>query len=270
MTWEEIRDDPSLLSFIVRNGQRLLRSNAIVNWFDPALEAEATGVRVNRGAFGIPQGVSLPVGGQLPSSGSLKQRDPVSHALEVAERLCQEVPEEVAVVGYLTGPSTLSYLLFGQPCQLGTDEFDYCVAVAAELARAYCESGVGGLLLAEDTLHPGSRLALGRLNLLVNIAQFYAVPVILCCRGGVGAEYSRVAKEAGIAYILRAWPAAESINTDAGEVPALGEEDWEGLASQNGPFPKEVRGMRWISTSWEIPASLDAETVLSARDHLGF
>jgi hypothetical protein len=151
---EEFAGDPALAAFVLRSAQKLFGADGTVNWFDPALE-------------------SASAGSDPASPEALLKRPPLNAALELARRLAGDAGNDELVLGYLTGPATLSRRL----------AFEHASQIPLAMAKAYCEANVSGLLLAEEApLGPETVVHCETLAPLFNLAAYYGIPVLLLPR----------------------------------------------------------------------------------------
>ncbi len=278
MDWEEMTEDPVYTAFALRNGQKLFQADGVANWFDTYLEAEAAGAEVERDEMGraIRQ-TSSP--DSLPDSASFLEQGDIPSALDVARRLCEETLDESAVLGYLTGLHTLLSRLFGEDKQRflleaaasgemtkeDRDALNGTVQLSLHLARAYCEAGVGGLLLAEeDEVEDFGYLWF--MEPVFNVANYYGMPLILLSRHPLSHRQKREAAQAGFHYVSALDKENQEENSanvaHAIPIDVLMEEgergsDW--LREQ-----RSVAGEAGIYVSeWELPLEAAPETLIN-------
>lgn len=276
MDWDEIKEDPVYTAFALRNGQKLFQADGVINWFDTCLEAEAAGVEVERDETGevIRQISSLDL---LPDSDSFLQQGDIPLALDVARRLCDETLDESAVLGYLTGLHTLIGRLFGEDrrdallqsmaagemAKENRDVLNGSVQLSLQLARAYCEMGVGGLLFAEED-QAGDFGYLRLLEPVFNVANYYGMPLMLLCRRPLSYGQKREALQAGFQYVLAPDEGAPEENDVARLIPAelLIE---EGALDSWVQEQRNTAGGAWIYVSeWELPLETVPEALVNA------
>lgn len=286
MDWEELLEDPTYTAFALRNAQKLFRADGVVNWFDTCLEAEAAGVEVERDEMGGVVGRGDPID-SLPEAATFLQRGAIPPALDVARRLCEETRDESAVLGYLTGPRTLLAHLFGEErqrrlLQAGAsgeeaaggdlDALDGAVGLSLQLARAYCEVGVGALLLAEGQEAAEDSGYLKGLEPILNLANYYDVPLLLLERHPVPSRWREQASRAGFRYVSapRAGSPEEALADGVCPVPTeplTGEgfsaEEW--LRERRG----EAGGARIYVSEWELPVETLPENLIDLGRSLG-
>jgi hypothetical protein len=195
MSWQEFTSEPLVTAAALRTAQAASRAGGVVNWFDTCSEIESLGVKVDRDAFGRPPlGLpSLPT----PCEPSLLLDSPLfSQLTETAARLCQERVAGTLVAGFITGFKTLARRL-GYP--EGENNEGAIVrsahertGAAAELAsrwilklmRAYCESGVDLIVMAEEEPGVGSFYYAHSklLQPVFNLSKYYLRPVMVLLR----------------------------------------------------------------------------------------
>ncbi|HXP31555.1 MAG TPA: hypothetical protein VN832_10725 [Stellaceae bacterium] len=167
---EEFAADPALAAFALRSAQKLFGADGTINWFDPALESASAG------ADGVPPEAIL-------------KRPPLSVALDLARRLADEAGNDDLVLGYLTGPATLSRRL----------AFKHASQIPLAMAKAYCEAKVSALLLAEEApLGPETVVHCETLAPLLNLAAYYGIPVLLLPRHRPGPAFIKRIHELGV------------------------------------------------------------------------
>lgn len=196
---EEMLSDPGLLSSSLLNAQELFAYDAIVNIFDPSLEAEACGCEVEWGQDeSLPRVVSHPLqeGATTDSIdlGSLDKRGRVPVVLEATKRMILIRGKQVAVIGVTTGPVTLATHLAGESLvndlNEGSEEavkiIGACAGIALALCRKYGELGVDAVAIADDMLahvRPDRYSALASpLRSIWNVLKFYGVRSLLVSR----------------------------------------------------------------------------------------
>jgi hypothetical protein len=147
--------DATAYANILDGAWKLLQQDAIVTNFDPALEAEIFGCRLDwQGDYDLPAASGWtecdPAAAGLENSG----RIPVM--LEAIRRLVQTRGREVGIIGAMTGPCSLARTI-EEHAVLGRDyPFDEIIALAGgqltKLTRAFGEVKVDGLIVREDLL----------------------------------------------------------------------------------------------------------------------
>lgn len=275
MDWEEMTEDPVYTTFALRNGQKIFRADGLINWFDTCLEAEAAGVGVERDEMGIVTGLTSSLD-SLPDSDAFLQQGEIPLALDIARRLCEEVLDECAVLGYLTGLHTLlgrifeqdkrqillKSVVFGEGTKEERDALNAVVQLSVRLTRAYCEAGVGGLFLAEEDKVENFGY-LRTLEPVFNVANYYSVPLILLSKHPLSNQQAKEALQYGFRYVSS--PAGEGENsveivhtipTDLMMEEEVSEADWlqkqQSAAGEAGIYISE----------WELPLETAPEKLI--------
>ena len=194
----QMLSDATTLANSLQSCQRLFKYDGVVILFDTTLEAEACGCQL-LWQEGQPPSVALPVltGGKdlgaLDSSG-IENRGRIPVVLEAAKRLAQTVGRDVALLGVITGPITLSRHLMGDAIVSATHTdsnafqklIDFWGKIALTLARAYGELKLDAVILADGdlaSLQPAHYPKIQpMLKTLRNLAGFYDAPLILQTR----------------------------------------------------------------------------------------
>lgn len=273
--WDEFCADPALATFTLRAAQRLFKADGLVNWFDDWLEAEGAGANVERGALGAPSGKVSPLR-DLPDRQAFAASTPVARVTEITGRLCKETGSDVAVLGYLTGPRTLFERLFGaaaarrmakalkegKPRGADREAIEAAAELSLTLAKSYCEAGCGALLLSEDE-KPGDLECLSAFSALLNLAEYYGVPVLLLCRHPLGKDAQAAARSARLPFV--AWPGGgDGLQTAPLEV-LMETADHAAAWAKELPAAGESR---LVVTEWEIPPAATPEAVIALRNEI--
>jgi uroporphyrinogen decarboxylase len=279
--------DAGSLSTSLLNAQKLFGYDAIVNVFDPSLEAEACGCRIEWTEDGeLPTVVSHPLGqGATVADLDVSSFDKLGRlpvVLEATKRLKIVRGKEVAIVGTVTGPLTLAKHLKGETfvtdLNQGSDEAATVIAVAGNVAlrlcRIYCELGVDAVVIAEEMLgqvRPDQCQAVaGPLRSIWNVARFYDVRSLVLSRGCseehvepiLGLQADGVALSGDIdcarlrdAALKRKSCYSRSIPTSLllGSPSPLG-------GSTGNCLSEKGRGL-FLSTEWEVPLSTSVDTM---------
>ena len=266
--WEELVEDPTYAAFALRNGQKLFHADGVVNWFDTCLEAEAAGVEVERDEMGRVVRRGDPID-SLPEPASILQRGGIPAALDVARRLCEETRDEAAVLGYLTGPWTFVTHMLGEAAGDDRNALDNIVGISLQLAREYCEAGVGCLLLAEEHEAEGSRY-LRSLEPVFNLANYYDMPVMLLNRHPMSPRQREEASKAGFRYVSAPDNSGQASADGACSIPTepLTGEDFSGegwVQERRG----EGGGARIYVSEWELPVETLPENLIDMGRSLG-
>ena len=198
---EAMLSDPGLLSRALLNTHKLFNYDAIVNVFDPSLEAEACGCKISWSQDGaLPRVVSHPLseGATIEDLdvANLENNGRLPAILEATKRLTIVRGKEAAIVGVITGPLTLAKHLRGESfaeLDQGTEEAIKVIAIAGniglKLCRSYCELGVDVVAIAEEMLgrvRPALyQAAAASLRSIWNVTRFYNVHSLIVSRGCV-------------------------------------------------------------------------------------
>lgn len=270
MDWDELVEDPTYAAFALRNAQKLFHADGVVNWFDTCLEAEAAGVEVERDEMGRVVHRGDPVD-SLPDPASVLERGEIPAALDVARRLCEETRDESAVLGYLTGPRTLLAYLLGESAGEDRDALNDAAQLSLQLAREYCEAGVGCLLVAEEHEAEDSGY-LRSLEPVFNLANYYDVPLMLLNQRPMPPQQREEASQAGFRYVSAPDADIPEEDSTAGVCPIptdqltseeFSGEDWlQERRSEDG-------GERIYVSEWELPVETLPENLIDIGRALG-
>ena len=197
---EDMLSDAGLLSRSLMDTQKLFGYDAIINVFDPSLEAEACGCKINWGKDGaLPKVVSHPLSEGATIEGldvsNFEKRGRLPAILEATKRINLIRGKEVAIIGVITGPLTLARHLKGETfitdLNQGNDDAKKVVTLAGsvglKLCRLYCELGVDAIVIADEMLgqiNPNQYQAVAApLRSIWNVARFYNVHSLILSRG---------------------------------------------------------------------------------------
>ena len=191
----QMYSNPTAMANSLQSCQRLFKYDGITVLYDSTLEAEALGCQIIWQGDKSPQ-IAVPI---ISSEGDIDKLDAsgieskgrIPAVLEAAKRLGQTVGREVAMVGVVTGPVTLSRHLMGddfiKEADAESDVFNKVIdlsgKVAVSLARAFGELNFDAVILADDYLasfksEHYSKLQ-STLKTLHNILNFYNAPLII-------------------------------------------------------------------------------------------
>ena len=192
--------DAGLLSRALINTQKLFGYDAIVNVFDPSLEAEACGCKIDWGKDeSLPEVTSHPLSegaaiGDLDFS-DLEKRGRLPVVLEATKRLNIIKGKEVAIIGMITGPLTLAKHLKGesfidspnQDIDEAADIISTAGSISLKMCRIYCELGVDAVVIAEEMpaqLNPAIfQEVVSSLRSIWNVSRFYNVHSLILSKG---------------------------------------------------------------------------------------
>jgi len=259
VNWDEALEDAPLAAFALASAQKMFATDACVNWFDTGLEAEATGVELVRDAQGEISGESvLPL--ELPDPAKFVATPTISHVLAVTRQLCETTGQHACVLGCLTGPATLLRRFFGAAAAeellaalaagklaaVDRQRLDKLASLSVSLARAYCELGVGGLVLVEEAVPQTPELA-AAFDALFNLAAYYGVPIVVVSRAAMSSAVAAAYTKLGAGYIV-------APGTEDARVVAIAPE-----ALLHPEVPRAKGAGHLVATTWEVPAEVAPE-----------
>jgi uroporphyrinogen-III decarboxylase len=194
----EMLTDPGIMTRCLRDAQRLFGYDGVINNFDPTLEAEACGCKVNWTGAGPDIAIHAAQSRGLDGLNTcFESEGRLPTVLEATKRLRCETTGPVSLLAGLTGPVTLAYQLLGDSFSdeladnslLAQDLIEFASDVSVTLCRQYCDLGVDGVLVIEGSLEHATRRAelirelRAPLKTLRNVTQHYGVPLVLVARG---------------------------------------------------------------------------------------
>jgi hypothetical protein len=187
--------DPTIYTNVLEGAFKLLNQDAIITSFDPTLEAEIFGCRVEwQFDYDLPA-----VSGWMErefSGASLENSHRLAVLLESTKRLIQTRGREVAIVGVMTGPCSLSRDIAANAAPDREYPFEEIVALAggqlSKYARGLGELKVDSIIIREDLLgekyyeeflaHEKAYTA--AYATLFNLTRFYNLAGLLMVKGG--------------------------------------------------------------------------------------
>ena len=157
--------DPTQLSKALQNAQKLYDYDAVINIFDPTVEAEACGCPIRWGGpYELPSALPHPAGdfkeiARLDIS-NLEKKGRLPVILEATRRLKLVLGRKVAIIGVVTGPLAIAASLTGgdvvQALEEGRQEAENVLKLAArvtlEICKAYSGLELDVIVLAEGRL----------------------------------------------------------------------------------------------------------------------
>lgn len=279
--------DAGLLSRSLLNTQKLFGYDAIVNVFDPSLEAEACGCKIDYGEDGqLPKVISHPLteGAAIEDLdiANFDKRGRLPTVLEATKRLKIIRGKDVAIIGLITGPVTLATHLKGESLAAGWKEnpeealkiVTAAGTIGLKLCRLYCELGVDVIAIAEEMLgqaEPRLCQALAApLRSIWNVARFYNVHSLILSKGCVegdiepilGLQADGVALGGDVDYAHLRDASLKRNRCYARSVPNaafLGEVS-QVDASLAGYSSLRGKGL-FLSTEWEVPYATDVNVM---------
>ena len=260
LAWPAACTDAAAAADALRAFQRRVQADAVVPWFDGWLEAEAAGARVQRDEFGAVTGTPLPPPRQPRAEGFLDAPS-IRHALEVARILCRETREQSTVIACITGVRILAERLLGMRAAPNDRVEPVALEINLALARAYCEAGVGGLLIAAESPFPDPSVAV-HFAPVAEIASGFGVPVILLTRHLIGPAIEAALREAGIAHVAAPGVRGSvcALQATMMRAPPSASDGWFKLQRGAKPAP------RLFVSEWEVPVDASVDTLVALRD----
>ena len=203
--------NPTKISNSLRQVRTRLRADGVICYFDPLLESEALGAKVEWPADDRPPSLWWPEGPVAGESFKTTLSAPpekggrVPVAVEVIRRLKTMLRTGGLLVAVVTGPLTEAASLaqlntqgvLDRP-QLPESALDLATTAITGIATAFLEAGASAILIREDFLPTMSEEGFtdwcSRLRPIVNITRFYrALPIlILGCATGVTANRDQI------------------------------------------------------------------------------
>ena len=267
ITWRELVTDPNLASFAIRATGDLFQVDALVNWFDEWMEAESFGVAVQRGDLGEGELADVDYS-NLDVTETVVSGMPCQHVLDVTQRLCAEVDSNTAVLGYLTGGATLLARLYGpdesrlilqeiengKPSPPRAEQMEVVIKASIDMVNAYCERGVGGILIVEhDPLDTYAYFNL--LAPLFNLCRYFGVPTLLLTRSKIPTETEKMLEKLGI------WQVIGSENQVRSAHVITETELRDGKSS----LTAEAQTKEIEITEWDLPVDTDPAALTEQR-----
>ena len=188
----EFQSNPTKIANALRQIRHTLKVDGLACYFDPFLEAEALGCKLNWLPDGSPCLAPAQVSDvddfreKLLSADSLSNIGRVRIVCEVLTRLKTMLKDEPALMVRVTGPFTLAAQLTGlagQELAAAQSSLEFCAEVAAMMAKEFATAGADVVLLVEDALPSLSTEICERwcsvLEPAINMIRFYdALPVL--------------------------------------------------------------------------------------------
>lgn len=271
--------DAGLLSRALLNTQKLFGYDAIVNIFDPSLEAEACGCKIDWSEDGaLPRVVSHPLseGATIEDLdiSNFETQGRIPAVLEATKRINIIRGKEVAIIGIITGPLTLARHLKGEvfvtDLNQGAEEAMKVITLAGniglKLCRRYCELGVDVVVIAEEMLgqiQPDlCQVVNAPLRSIRNVARFYDVHSLILSRGCserhiepiLGLQADGVAIAGDIDYAQLRDAALKRNYCYARSIPdSILLDTPSGVSDFIKDFLSARRRGSFLSTEWEVP-----------------
>ncbi|MFC1824692.1 uroporphyrinogen decarboxylase family protein [Thermodesulfobacteriota bacterium] len=190
--------DAASLTKALSMAYKLLQYDAVVIPFDPTLEAEALGCRIDLKPDTPPSVRTHTFPDSPPqddSFESLLQKGRFPVVTETIKRFQSQLGREVDILAGVTGPLTLAFQLRGENFQedcesnyeRALETLEYTNRVSTVLSRFYGEMGLDGILLIESSFSRGGAALLAEMKSICrsisNTCDFFELPVIIYIDG---------------------------------------------------------------------------------------
>jgi hypothetical protein len=179
ISMETLTSDPTLWANSVIKTHKLFRFDGVVVGIDFTLMAEACGCELtwveDRPRCSPPKG---PLCTRPQEIGRMR------HALEAAKRVFEVSRQDQACIAAMTGPVTLSGMLFGE--EQAAAHLGEVKELVVSVAEAYCRSGPDALIFLEGRALASEKVSLAHrkiYNTLKNIAGYYNVKTGIYLQG---------------------------------------------------------------------------------------
>lgn len=279
--------DGGVLARALINAHKLFGYDAIVNAFDTSLEAEACGCQVDwSDASSLPKVISHPLseGASVEdiNTSEIEKQGRVPAVLEATKRLNIIKGKDVAIAGVITGPLTLGSHLKGEAFieDLNKDKdealdiIEAAGSIGLKLCRAYCETGVDLIVIAEEMLgqlNPEMvQVIASPLRSIWNVASFYNVYSIALSKGCstehiepvLDLQADGITLSGNIDNTLIKEKALERNCCFARSIPDSALLD---TAARAGDAARECLSIKekglFLSTEWEVPYTTDVNAM---------
>lgn len=259
LPWDKAVSDPVAAADALRRFQRHVQADGVLPWFDGWLEAEAAGARADRDEQGRVVGTPAPPR-RLPSAAGLAETPRIRAVLEITRILCAETREQSTVLGCVTGVRTLVARLIGHRPAPGATVEPEATEIAVALARAFCEAGVGALVMVADL--PMAETADARNFMPITaVAREFAVPTVLMSRHPLSTALEAALHRAGVDHIS-APGGRDPVCAIPGAMLRGAPEAADGwFTLQRGAKP----GPRLFLSEWEVPPDARIPTLVALR-----
>jgi hypothetical protein len=187
----DFQSNPTKIANALRQIRSVLKVDGLAGYFDPFLEAEALGCKVNW----LPEGLRLvppPFSGlddlrqKLASPESVSQKGRIRVVCDVLQRLKTMLKDEPALMVRVTGPFTLAAQLTGsslEDMQPAIEAMEFSAEVTATVAKQFVSAGADVVFITEDSLPQLSAVFcehwMALLEPVINMIRFYdALPAL--------------------------------------------------------------------------------------------
>lgn len=279
--------DPGILSRALTNSHKLFGYDVILNHFDPSLEAEGCGCKIEWQDDNWPPfitGHPLEDGTDFYdlNTENIEKKGRIPVILEATKRLILTKGKEVPIAAMVTGPLTLAKRLkgkeFARQIESEDDEaldlVEDAGSICLKLCRIYCESGVDIIVIAED-MHdlvlPDVSLVLSSpLKSIFNVIKFYELNCILIGKTnsddqaismyGLGADAVSVSGKINFKRVQD--KAREKSRGFSVTIPdtVFNRTDKQTLDEINQAVKSRQTGLFYTS-EWEVPQETDVNTM---------
>ena len=291
----EMVHDPTYFANSLEAACKLFKYDGIINTFDSIIEAEACGFELQWGEdYGLPTVTKTSsISKQLQDDITSSER--VSISLEVTKRLGISVGKEIALIGVITGPLSLTESLVGRiddslDSQGQTSEVQEAIPLLGnlltKLTRRLCESKVDAVFIREEPVGASflkkATLFPEAYTTLFNIIRYYNSYPVLILRdfelediqnlydllrpSGIILSGRRF-NEDNLAYLKKL---SDSLRICFGLALPVGDQDilWEQLDLVNDFVIKsKARGFFYTSDG-EIPHNIPMETIHNVMEKI--
>jgi hypothetical protein len=259
LPWAKAVADAPAAADALRRFQRHIQADGVLPWFDGWLEAEAAGARAERDAHGRVVGTPAPPR-RLPSATDLAEAPQIRAVLEITRILCAETREQSTVVGCVTGVRTLAARLIGHRPAPGATVEPAAIEIACALARAFCEAGVGALMMVAD-LPMGEAADARNFAPITAVAREFGIPTILMSRHPVSTALEGALHAAGVDHISAPGGHDSVCAIPSAMLRAAPEasDGWFTLQRRAKPAP------RLFVSEWEVPPDARIATLVALR-----
>ena len=287
VTVKNMLSDAGVLSRSLINAQKLFGYDAIVNIFDPTLEAEACGCEVKWfDENSLPTITNHPLGEGKSiwglNTSDIEKKGRIPEVLEATKRLTIIKGKDVAIGAIITGPLSLARYLRGDAfldkIKQGDEEAEELVeetgSICLRLCRAYCELGIDFIVITEEILGKLEpeyfQVIASPLQSIWNVVGYYNVHSIILGKGcsekhvesvfDLGAD--GVALSGDIDYHQMKEKAFEKNRCFGIIIPdsKFTQPDVQ-PENEDYKFEQSVKKGLFLSTEWELPYTTDVNNM---------
>jgi uroporphyrinogen-III decarboxylase len=288
---QEMFSSPTIYANTLRDAYRLFGFDVLVTSFDPSLEAEALGCKIEwKQEDQPPQVVSHPLaeGNKLIDlEQKWEERGRLPIVLEVTKRLTMLLSKEIAIVGAITGPFTLARHLqgevffgeLGEDTPYGHELLEFANQCCLRLAKLYAELRVDGIIIMEnETYKIGDISAVKKLTTglqpLVNLLHYFGIPLIMLAHGCLKEQSEALSSLPADGFILDTKPDEIILTYNpcmATTIPI------SLLLTDPGLFKEtltqflnesKIINSLFFSTDWEVPYRTPVQNIHTIMEHI--